>query len=150
MACKSFNTKKQSEELAIGMVAHNEVLEQLGHKVREQDLISKIAARERAERPWRPAPNHPGIPFHLSILAARWRQKAVPSLRRRIVAGRQKRVHTLWCISVPSKRRNLPAQGERSQQAGGSSPQPGEGEFTSCGKFACLASGGTCSRKQEN
>ena len=44
MACKSFNTKKQSEELAIGMVAHNEVLEQLGHKVKEEELLSKIEA----------------------------------------------------------------------------------------------------------
>ena len=35
--------KKQAEELAIGMVARNEVLEQLGHKVRWQSRKKKEA-----------------------------------------------------------------------------------------------------------
>ena len=52
---QEFQHKKLSEELAIGMVAHNEVLEQLDDKVKEGEHMSKkksarpkIDARDQA------------------------------------------------------------------------------------------------------
>ena len=49
------------EELAMGMVARNEALDQLGLKVREE--VSERAAREQAETSWRsPPPLSSGYP----------------------------------------------------------------------------------------
>ena len=118
LACKSFH-KEQAEELAIGMVARNEVLEQLGLKVKEEELMSKPAAREQAESSWlsstpcssqssgypsrSPSPEGRPGPGR-AILEEENRS------RRKIASARRKRVHALWRTFVPSARRNLHAQ----------------------------------------
>ena len=60
---QAFQNKKQSEELAMGMIARNEALDQLGLKVNEEEIMSERAAREQAETSWRsPPPLSSGYP----------------------------------------------------------------------------------------
>ena len=50
---QEFQHKKWSADLAMGMVACSQVLEQLGHWVKLDELTSKMEAREQAESSWR-------------------------------------------------------------------------------------------------
>ena len=60
---QAFQNKKRAEELAMGMVARNEALDQLGLKVNEEEIMSERAAREQAETSWRsPPPLSSGYP----------------------------------------------------------------------------------------
>ena len=60
---QAFQNKKRAEELAMGMVARNEALDQLGLKVNEEEIMSERAAREQAETSWRsPSPLSSGYP----------------------------------------------------------------------------------------
>ena len=45
---QEFQQKKRAEELAMGMVARNEALEELGFQVKEEENMSESAAREAA------------------------------------------------------------------------------------------------------
>ena len=121
-----FLHKKQAEELAMLMVACNEVFEQLAlvdHKSqRRRARVKNCSQRPRVQaessQAWRSwavrgvlAPGYllsSGTPAHLGNLPARHRQTG-PSLRRKSATGRPgrkidgarwKRVHSLWrtCI----------------------------------------------------
>ena len=60
---QAFQNKKRAEALAIGMVARNEALDQLGLKVKEEAITLERAAREQAETTWRsPFPLSSGYP----------------------------------------------------------------------------------------
>ena len=60
---QAFQHKKRAEALAIGMVARNEALDQLGLKVKEEGIISECASREQAETSWHsPSPLSSGYP----------------------------------------------------------------------------------------
>ena len=62
---QAFQNKKRVKELAMGMVARNEVLDQLGLTIEEDEIISERAARDLAEtlsRPSSPIPFSSGYP----------------------------------------------------------------------------------------
>ena len=53
---QAFQNKERAEELAMGMVARSEALDQLGINLKEEEIMSERAAREQAETSWRSPP----------------------------------------------------------------------------------------------
>ena len=97
------------------MVARNEVLEQLGLQVKEEEFLSKLAAIEQAESYWRsPPPCSSGYPSRSPT--SRPLPESRPSLRRKIGATPRQRDEDRRRLAKESPRLVAQIRAERAEE----------------------------------